>query len=221
MTSPATPAVAAPARRVVRVDHPLVQHKLSLMRRKELSTASFRRLAREIGTLLAYEVTRDLPLQHTPVETPLAEMDAPMLAGKKLCLVPVLRAGLGLLDGMLDLVPSARVGHVGLFRDPRSLDAVEYYLKLPPDVAGRLVIVLDPMLATGNTLAAAVTRVKEAGAASIRCACLLAAPEGLARFHDTHPDVDVFVGAVDSHLDSHGYIVPGLGDAGDRLFGTR
>jgi uracil phosphoribosyltransferase len=212
---------ATPSRRVVRVEHPLVQHKLSLMRRKELSTASFRRLAREIGTLLAYEVTRDLPLEAEPIETPLAAMEAPMLAGKKLCLVPVLRAGLGLLDGMLDLVPSARVGHVGLFRDPHSLAAVEYYLKLPPDIAARLVIVLDPMLATGNTLAAAVSRVKEAGALSIRCACLLAAPEGLARFHDEHPDVDVFVAAIDSHLDSHGYIVPGLGDAGDRLFGTR
>lgn len=216
---PQAPVPSSP--RVIRVDHPLVQHKLSLMRRKELSTAGFRRLAREIGTLLAYEVTRDLPLAKAPIETPLAAMDAPMLAGKKLCLVPVLRAGLGLLDGMLDLVPSARVGHVGLFRDPKSLAAVEYYLKLPPDVASRLVIVLDPMLATGNTLAAAVARIKEAGAGAIRCACLLAAPEGLERFHRDHPDVDVFVAAVDSHLDGHGYIVPGLGDAGDRLFGTR
>jgi uracil phosphoribosyltransferase len=218
MTSAPIPVAAG---RVVLVDHPLVQHKLGLMRRKDLSTASFRRLAREIATLLAYELTRDLPLSVETVETPLARMEAPVLAGKKLCLVPVLRAGLGLLDGMLDLVPSARVGHVGLFRDPASLAAVEYYLKLPPDVAGRLVIVLDPMLATGNTLAAAVTRVKEAGATSIRAACLLAAPEGLERFRAEHPDVDVFVAAIDSHLDAHGYIVPGLGDAGDRLFGTR
>jgi uracil phosphoribosyltransferase len=187
MTSAPIPVAAG---RVVLVDHPLVQHKLGLMRRKDLSTASFRRLAREIATLLAYELTRDLPLSVETVETPLARMEAPVLAGKKLCLVPVLRAGLGLLDGMLDLVPSARVGHVGLFRDPASL-------------------------------AAAVTRVKEAGATSIRAACLLAAPEGLERFRAEHPDVDVFVAAIDSHLDAHGYIVPGLGDAGDRLFGTR
>jgi uracil phosphoribosyltransferase len=218
MTLPVIPAASG---RIVHIDHPLVQHKLSLMRRKELSTASFRRLAREIATLLAYELTRDLPLAAESIETPLAAMDAPMLAGKKLCLVPVLRAGLGLLDGMLDLVPSARVGHVGLFRDPESLAAVEYYLKLPADIAARLVIVLDPMLATGNTLAAAVARVKEAGAVSVRVACLLAAPEGLARFQAEHPDVDVYVAAIDSHLDAHGYIVPGLGDAGDRLFGTR
>jgi uracil phosphoribosyltransferase len=207
--------------RVVVVDHPLVQHKLTLMRRKGVSTASFRRLMREIGTLLAYEVTRDLPLSTEHIETPLAEMDAPVLAGKKLVFVPILRAGQGLLDGMLELVPSARVGHVGLYRDPKTLEPVEYYLKLPQDIGARLAVVIDPMLATGNSVAAAVRRLKEVGATSIKVVCLLAAPEGLARFHREHPDVDVHTAAVDSHLDSHGYIVPGLGDAGDRLFGTK
>jgi uracil phosphoribosyltransferase len=207
--------------RVVVVAHPLVQHKLTIMRRKGVSTASFRRLMREIGTLLAYEVTRDLPLGTERIETPLTEMDAPILAGKKLVFVPILRAGQGLLDGMLELVPSARVGHVGLYRDPKTLEPVEYYLKLPQDLGARLAIVIDPMLATGNSVAAAVRRLKELGATSIKVACLLAAPEGLARFHREHPDVDVYTAAVDSHLDSHGYIVPGLGDAGDRLFGTK
>jgi uracil phosphoribosyltransferase len=207
--------------RVVVVDHPLVQHKLSLMRRKDVSTASFRRLMREIATLLAYELTRDLPLETQRIETPLAEMDAPLLAGKKLCFVPILRAGTGLLDGMLDLVPSARVGHIGLYRDPKTLEPVEYYLKLPDDIAARLVIVLDPMLATGNSAAAAVKELKKAGATSIRLACVLAAPEGLERFHRDHPDVDVFTAAIDSRLNDHAYIVPGLGDAGDRLFGTK
>jgi uracil phosphoribosyltransferase len=203
------------------VQHPLVQHKLTLMRRKERSTAGFRQLAREIGTLLCYEVTRDLPLTHERIETPLTAMDAPILAGKKLCFVPILRAGLGLLDGMLDLVPSARVGHVGLYRNPETLEAVEYYLKLPQDIAERLVVVLDPMLATGNSAAAAVARLKESGAESIRLACLLAAPEGIRRFHGEHPDVDLYTAAIDSHLNDHGYIVPGLGDAGDRLYGTK
>jgi len=207
--------------RVVVVDHPHVQHKLTIMRRKGVSTASFRRLMREIGTLLAYEVTRDLPLGTERIETPLTEMDAPILAGKKLVFVPILRAGQGLLDGMLELVPSARVGHVGLYRDPKTLEPVEYYLKLPQDLGARLAIVIDPMLATGNSVAAAVRRLKEIGATSIKVACLLAAPEGLARFHREHPDIDVYTAAVDSHLDSHGYIVPGLGDAGDRLFGTK
>jgi uracil phosphoribosyltransferase len=207
--------------RVVVVDHPLVQHKLTIMRRKGVSTASFRRLMREIGTLLAYEVTRDLPLATERIETPLAPMDAPILAGKKLVFVPILRAGQGLLDGMLELVPSARVGHVGLYRDPQTLEPVEYYLKLPQDLGARLAIVIDPMLATGNSVAAAVRRLKEIGATSIKVACLLAAPEGLVRFHREHPDVDVYTAAVDAHLDSHGYIVPGLGDAGDRLFGTK
>jgi uracil phosphoribosyltransferase len=209
------------AGQVVVVQHPLVQHKLTLMRRKERSTAGFRQLMREIGTLLCYEVTRDLPLTTERIQTPLADMDAPILAGKKLCFVPILRAGQGMLDGMLDLVPSARVGHIGLYRDPVTVQPVEYYLKMPQDLAERLVIVVDPMLATGNSLAAAVTRVKQLGAASIKAACLLAAPEGLARFHGEHPDVDVYTAAVDERLDDHSYIVPGLGDAGDRLYGTK
>jgi len=203
------------------VKHPLVQHKLTLMRRKDVSTASFRRLMREIGTLLGYEVTRDLPLETVHIETPLVAMDAPILDSKKLCLVPILRAGLGLLDGMLELVPSARVGHVGLYRDPDTLEPVQYYLKLPQDLASRFVVVIDPMLATGNSAAAAVTRIKEAGAVSIKVVCLLAAPEGLARFQREHPDVDVLTASVESHLNDHGYIVPGLGDAGDRLYGTK
>jgi uracil phosphoribosyltransferase len=206
---------------VVVVHHPLVQHKLTLMRRAERSTAGFRQLAREIGTLLCYEVTRGLPLTTERIRTPLAEMDAPILAGKKLCFVPILRAGLGLLDGMLDLVPSARVGHVGLYRDPVTVQPVEYYAKLPQDLVERLVVVIDPMLATGNSLAAAVAQVKALGATSIKAACLLAAPEGLARFHADHPEVEVYTAAVDSHLDADSYIVPGLGDAGDRLYGTR
>jgi uracil phosphoribosyltransferase len=209
------------AGQVVVVQHPLVQHKLTLMRRKERSTAGFRQLMREIGTLLCYEVTRDLPMTTERIQTPLADMDAPILAGKKLCFVPILRAGQGMLDGMLDLVPSARVGHIGLYRDPVTVQPVEYYLKMPQDLAERLVIVVDPMLATGNSLAAAVTRVKQLGAASIKAACLLAAPEGLARFHGEHPDVDVYTAAVDERLDDHSYIVPGLGDAGDRLYGTK
>jgi uracil phosphoribosyltransferase len=206
---------------VVVVQHPLVQHKLTLMRRKERSTAGFRQLAREIGTLLCYEVTRDLPLTTERIETPLAGMDAPILAGKKLCFVPILRAGLGMLDGMLDLVPSARVGHIGLYRDPVTVQPVEYYLKLPQDLAERLVVVIDPMLATGNSLAAGVARIKQAGATAIKAVCLLAAPEGLARFHAEHPDVEVYTAAVDAHLDAHSYIVPGLGDAGDRIYGTK
>jgi uracil phosphoribosyltransferase len=206
---------------VVVVQHPLVQHKLTLMRRKERSTAGFRQLMREIGTLLCYEVTRDLPLTTERIATPLAEMDAPILAGKKLCFVPILRAGQGMLDGMLDLVPSARVGHIGLYRDPVTVQPVEYYLKMPQDLAERLVVVVDPMLATGNSLAAAVTRLKQLGAVSIKVACLLAAPEGVARFHGEHPDVDLYTAAIDSHLDAHSYIVPGLGDAGDRLYGTK
>jgi uracil phosphoribosyltransferase len=206
---------------VVVVQHPLVQHKLTLMRRSERSTAGFRQLTREIGTLLCYEVTRDLPLTTERIQTPLAEMDAPILAGKKLCFVPILRAGLGMLDGMLDLVPSARVGHIGLYRDPVTVQPVEYYLKMPQDLHERLVIVIDPMLATGNSLAAAVTRLKELGASGIKAVCLLAAPEGIARFHGEHPDVEVYTAAVDSHLDAHSYIVPGLGDAGDRLYGTK
>jgi uracil phosphoribosyltransferase len=203
------------------LDHPLIQHKLSLLRDRETSTAGFRRITREISLLMAYEVTRDLKLEPVEVETPLEVMTAMQLAGKKLCLVSILRAGNGILEGMLDLVPGARVGHVGLYRDPATLVPVEYYLKLPDDISERLVIVVDPMLATGHSAAAAVGRLKQAGATQIRMVCLLAAPEGLTAFGEEHPDVEVFTCAVDRGLDSHGYIRPGLGDAGDRLYGTK
>ena len=203
------------------VDHPLVQHKLTLMRKRETTTVKFRQLSREAATLLAYEVTRDLPMTTTPIDTPLSEMTAPTLAGKKLCVVSILRAGDGLLQGMLDLVPSARVGHVGIYRDPESLAAVEYYFKVPEDLQERLVIVVDPMLATGNSAVAAVTRIKEEGAQQIKFVCLLAAPEGIAHFQSAHPDVPIFTAAVDQRLNDHAYILPGLGDAGDRLYGTR
>ncbi len=203
------------------LDHPLVQHKLTLLRDRRTSTGEFRRLAREISLLMGYELTRDLKLHTVRIETPLEAMDAPRLAGKKLCVVSILRAGSGILDGMLDLIPSARVGHVGLYRDPATLKAVEYYLKLPEDVAQRLVIVVDPMLATGNSAAAAIARLKQAGVSELRFACLLAAPEGLRALGAAHPDVRVFTAAVDRELDGHGYIRPGLGDAGDRFFGTK
>ncbi|UPG71319.1 uracil phosphoribosyltransferase [Roseomonas gilardii subsp. gilardii] len=203
------------------IDHPLVQHKLTLMRRKETSTGEFRRLAREISLLMAYEVTRDLPLETTSIETPLEVMEAPILSGKKLCFVSILRAGDGLLQGMLDLVPSARVGHVGLYRDPQTLVPVEYYLKLPEDIGARQVIAVDPMLATGHSAAAAVSRIKQAGASQVSFVCLLAAPEGLRVFAEAHPDVPVFTASLDRELNGHAYILPGLGDAGDRLFGTK
>ena len=203
------------------VDHPLVQHKLTLMRDKTRSTKGFRQLLHEIGMLLAYEVTRDLPLEAVEIETPLIPMEAPQIAGKKLVLAPILRAGVGFLDGMLTLVPSARVAHVGLYRDPESLQAVEYYFQAPSDLADRTVLVLDPMLATANSAVAAVDRLKERGARDLRFVCLLAAPEGIERFRGRHPDVPIWTAAIDSHLDDHGYIVPGLGDAGDRMYGTR
>ena len=203
------------------VDHPLVQHKLSLMRDKQAPTAQFRQLLREISLLLAYEVTRDLALEASEIETPLETMAAPMLGGKKLCLVSILRAGNGLLDGMLDLIPSARVGHVGLYRDPDTLVAVEYYLKLPDSLDERLTIVVDPMLATGNSAIAAVERIKQEGAKRIKFVCLLAAPEGIAAFNTAHPDVPIITAAIDRQLNGHGYILPGLGDAGDRMFGTK
>jgi uracil phosphoribosyltransferase len=206
---------------LVVLDHPLIQHKLTLLRDKDTSTTGFRRLAREISLLMGYEVTRGLPLETISIETPLEAMDAPQLSGKKLCFVSILRAGNGLLDGMLDLVPGARVGHIGLYRDPHTLSPVEYYIKLPDDIGERMVIVVDPMLATGHSAAAAVARLKQAGAAQIRFACLIAAPEGIAAFHDEHPDVQIFACAVDRQLDDHGYIRPGLGDAGDRLYGTK
>ena len=202
------------------VEHPLIQHKLSLMRRKETPIAEFRQLARELGALLAYEATRDLPLVLRRLETPLGAMDAPMIDGKKLCFVAILRAGMGLLEGMLDLVPSARVGHIGLYRDPKTLRPVEYFCKVP-NLTGRLAILLDPMLATGRSAAAAMARLKREGAREIKMVCLVAAPGGIAECAKDHPDVPIFAAARDSHLDEHGYIVPGLGDAGDRLFGTR
>ena len=203
------------------VDHPLVQHKLTLMRDVETPSAVFRQLLREISTLLTYEVLRDLPLTTRKIETPLEEMDAPVLAGKKLVFVSILRAGNGLLDGMLDLVPSARVGHVGLYRDPVTLAAVEYYMKVPEDIGGRLTIAVDPMLATANSASAALTRLKEVGARNIKFVCLLSAPEGIEALSAAHPDVPIYTAAIDGHLNDHGYIVPGLGDAGDRMYGTK
>ena len=207
--------------KVREVLHPLVQHKLGLMRKKETSTAQFRRLLREISTLLCYEVTRDLPLEPDDIETPVGPTTAHRLAGKKLVLAPILRAGVGLLEGMLDLIPAARVAHIGLYRDPETLVAVEYYFKAPEDIADRLVIVIDPMLATANTAVAALERLKERGVTQLRMVCLVASPEGLERIMAYHPDVPVWTAAIDERLNDHGYIVPGLGDAGDRLFGTR
>jgi uracil phosphoribosyltransferase len=206
---------------VTTVDHPLVQHKLTLMRDKTTSTKGFRQLMREIATLLCYEVTRDLSLDQVAIETPLMAMQARMLSGKKLVFAPILRAGMGLLEGMLDLVPSARVAHIGLYRDPETLDAVEYYFKAPTDLPERLVIAVDPMLATGNTAVAALERLKEHGANEIRFVCLLATPVGIANLHAHHPEVGIWAAAIDPELTDHGYILPGLGDAGDRLYGTR
>ncbi len=203
------------------VDHPLVQHKLTLMRDKDRSTKSFRQLLNEIGMLLCYEITRDLPITMTEIETPLQTMQAPIIAGKKLVFAPILRAGVGFLDGMLEMVPAARVAHIGLYRDPETLAAVEYYFKAPSDIADRMVIVMDPMLATGNSAIAAVDRLKERNVKDLRFVCLLAAPEGIAKMRDAHPDVRIWTASIDSHLNDHGYIVPGLGDAGDRMFGTK
>jgi uracil phosphoribosyltransferase len=203
------------------VSHPLVQHKLSLIRDRDRSTKSFRELLHEIGTLLCYEVTRDLPLEMVEIETPLAPMKAPQIAGKKLTLAPILRAGVGFLDGMLALIPSARVAHIGLYRDPPTLQAVEYYFKAPQDLSDRTVILMDPMLATGNSACAAASLLKARGARDIRFVCLLAAPEGIAHFKKLHGDIPIWTAAVDERLNDHGYIVPGLGDAGDRIFGTK
>lgn len=203
------------------VDHPLVQHKLTILRDKETSTRSFRTLLREISVLLCYEVTRDLPLEDVAIETPVAPMTGRRLAGKKLVFAPILRAGMGLLDGMLELVPSARVAHIGLYRDPKTLKAVEYYFKAPSDVAERLVIVVDPMLATGHTAVAALDRLKENGVIDIRLVCLLAAPEGIDVVRSHHPDVSIWTAAIDERLNEDSYIVPGLGDAGDRMYGTK
>jgi uracil phosphoribosyltransferase len=203
------------------VDHPLVQHKLTLMRDKNTPSAIFRKLLREISLLLGYEVLRDLPMATIRIETPLAEMEAPILLGKKVVFVSILRAGNGLLDGLADLVPSARIGHIGLYRDPETLMPVEYYFKVPTDIAERPVVLVDPMLATGNSVAAAITRLKDRGVKDLKLVTLLAAPEGIQHLARIHPDVHIFTAAIDSHLNAHGYIVPGLGDAGDRMFGTK
>ncbi len=203
------------------IDHPLVPDKLTLMRDKRCPAIRFRQLIREIAVILAYEVTRDLPLEDIEIETPLETISAPILSGKKLCLVSILRAGNGLLDGMLDLLPSARVGHIGLYRDPETLEAIEYYYKVPDDISERQVIIVDPMLATANSLNAAVTRLKDDSPRQLKVACLLAAPEGIKSFHDSHPEVSITTAALDRQLNEHGYILPGLGDAGDRIFGTR
>ena len=203
------------------VDHPLVQHKLTLMRDKQTSTKNFRALLNEIGMLLCYEITRDLPIERVEIETPLTKAMMPRIEGKKLVFAPILRAGMGFLDGMLDLVPSARVAHIGLYRDPKTLESVEYYFKAPEDAADRLVIVMDPMLATGNSAVAAVDKLKGRGVNKLRLMCLLAAPEGIKTFTAAHPDVPVWTAAIDEKLNDHGYIVPGLGDAGDRMFGTK
>ena len=203
------------------VEHPLVQHKLTLMRDKDTPSAVFRQLLREISLLLGYEVLRDLPLSTKNIETPLAEMEAPILKGKKVVFVSILRAGNGLLDGLIDLVPSARIGHIGLYRDPKTLQPIEYYFKVPTDISERRVILVDPMLATGNSVAAAIKRLKDEGVRDIKLMTLLAAPEGIQRLAQSHPDVHVYTAAVDRHLNDHGYIVPGLGDAGDRMFGTK
>jgi uracil phosphoribosyltransferase len=203
------------------VEHPLVQHKLTLMRDKTVSTKGFRQLMNEIGMLLCYEVTRSLPLELVEIETPLAKTMKPTIAGKKLVFAPILRAGMGFLEGMLNLVPSARVAHIGLYRDPKTLEAVEYYFKAPTDIADRLVIVMDPMLATANSAVAAISRLKDRGVKDLRFVCLLAAPEGIKHLTEAHPDVEIWTAAIDERLNDHGYIVPGLGDAGDRMFGTK
>ena len=203
------------------ITHPLIQHKLTFMRSENTTTDNFRRLLREISQMLAYEVTRDLPTELITISTPLATIESPVISGKKLCLVSILRAGNGMLDGMLDVLPAARIGHIGLYRDPDTLEPVEYYFKMPDDIGARLVIVVDPMLATGNSAIAALHRLKESGANTIKYVCLLASPEGMAALRKAHPDVPVVAAAMDERLNEHGYIVPGLGDAGDRMFGTQ
>ena len=213
--------MTTPTPQVHHITHPLIQHKLTLMRQKDRSTSNFRRLLHEISMLMAYEVTRDMPTQMIEIETPLEKMMAPVIDGKKTVFVVIMRAGSGFLDGMLEVVPGARVGHVGLYRDPKTLVAVEYYFKMPHDMHERDAIVLDPMLATGNSAVAAVDRLKETQPKSIRFVSLLAAPEGIKTFHAHHPDVPIYTAAIDRELNDHGYIVPGLGDAGDRIFGTK
>jgi uracil phosphoribosyltransferase len=219
-TQPTTsPAVTSTG--VTVVTHPLVQHKLTLMRRKDASTSTFRTLLNELSMLMAYEVTRDMPVQLVDIDTPLEAMQAPMIDGKKLVFVSILRAGNGILEGMLSVVPGARVGHIGLYRDPQTLQAVEYYFKMPQDMQARDVLVVDPMLATGNSAAAAITRLKQLKPRSIKFVCLLTCPEGIAALQKAHPDVPIFTAAIDRQLNEHGYILPGLGDAGDRIFGTQ
>lgn len=203
------------------LDHPLIQHKVSLMRDKETGTKEFRELLEEISMLMAYEVTRDLPMKEIEIETPICKTKTKVISGKKLAVVPILRAGLGMVDGITKLVPAAKVGHIGLYRDPQTLEPVEYYCKLPPDVEERELIVVDPMLATGGSASAAITFIKRRNCTHIKLMCLIAAPEGMERVHKDHPDVPIFVAAVDEKLNEHGYIIPGLGDAGDRLFGTK
>lgn len=207
--------------KVVIIDHPLVQHKLSLMRDENTGTKDFRELVEELAMLMCYEVTRDLPLKEIEVQTPVAKAKTKVIAGKKLGIVPILRAGLGMVDGMMKLMPAAKVGHIGLYRDPATLEPVEYYCKLPYDAEDRDMIICDPMLATGGSAAAAIGFLKKRGVKSIRLVCLIGAPEGVKRVQDEHPDVDIYIAAIDSHLNDHGYIVPGLGDAGDRIFGTK
>ncbi|CAM5797367.1 MULTISPECIES: uracil phosphoribosyltransferase [Brevibacillus] len=207
--------------RVYVLDHPLIQHKVTFIRDKNTGTKEFRELVDEVATLMAYEITRDMPLEETTIETPVATCKARVIAGKKVGLIPILRAGLGMVDGILQLIPAAKVGHVGLYRDPDTLQPVEYYVKLPTDIAERELIVIDPMLATGGSAAAAIDALKKRGAKSMKLMCLIAAPEGIKLVQDEHPDVDIYVAAIDEYLNDHGYIIPGLGDAGDRLFGTK
>ncbi|MBW7475081.1 uracil phosphoribosyltransferase [Paenibacillus oenotherae] len=207
--------------KLVVCDHPLIQHKLTHIRDKNTNTKDFRDLVDEVATLMAYEITRDVPLQSIPVETPVTEAEGKVISGRMLGLIPVLRAGLGMVDGMLKLIPSAKVGHIGLFRHPDTLEPVEYYVNLPSDATERMLIVIDPMLATGGSACAAIETLKQRGCAQIKLMCLIAAPEGVAAVHQAHPDVDIYIAALDEKLDDHGYIVPGLGDAGDRMYGTK
>lgn len=203
------------------MDHPLIQHKIGIIRRKDTSSKEFREMISEVAMLMCYEATRNLPLEPVEIETPVSRMTAQQLAGKKMAVVPILRAGLGMVEGMLAMIPAAKVGHIGLYRDPETLEPVEYYCKLPSDIASREIFVTDPMLATGGSATAAITMLKQKGAKKIHFMCIIAAPEGVERMEKEHPDVDIFIGALDEHLNDHGYIVPGLGDAGDRIFGTK